>query len=149
MATKETLESTERTLKEAQQLMGKIQKQNEAWPGTGAFQKDITTAKTLLNEMQQNLSDIFVEFTRAQSEYPDSDREMKVSRDFSETYSLMSRLHDAVNQVHLSFDSGLSQKDGLIETEKYLEQLLNHCVTVRDHLKEVGHDKKEGQYKQY
>ena len=63
MAIEETLKSAERTLKEAQQLMAKIQKQNEDWPGAGAFQKDITTARTLLNEMQQNLSDIFVEFT--------------------------------------------------------------------------------------
>ena len=139
MATKETLESTERTLKEAQQLMGKIQKQNEAWPGTGAFQKDITTARTLLNEMQQNLSDIFVEFTRAQSEYPDSDREMKVSRDFSETYSLTSKLHDAVRKVDTRRGKGLSQSDALIESEKYLRQLINHCLTARNHLSEIGH----------
>lgn len=140
MAIEETLKSAERTLKEAQQLMGKIQKQNEDWPGVGAFQKDITTARTLLNEMQQSLSDIFVEFTRDQNEQPDSDREMKVSQDFSETYSLMSKLHDAVNQVHLCFDNRLSQKDVLIETEKYLEQLISHCLIVRDHLNEVGHD---------
>jgi 1,4-alpha-glucan branching enzyme len=139
MAIEETLKSAERTLKEAQQLMGKIQKQNEDWPGVGAFQKDITTARTLLNEMQQSLSDIFVEFTCDQNEHPDSDRKLKVSQDFSETYSLMSKLHDAVNQVHLSFDNRLSQKDALIETEKYLKQLINHCLTVRDHLNEVGH----------
>ena len=140
MAIEEMLRSAERTLKEAQQLMGKIQKQNEDWPGVDAFQKDITTARTLLNEMQQSLSDIFVEFTRDQNEHPDSDREMKVSQDFSETYSLMSKLHDAVNQVHLCFDNRLSQKDVLIETEKYLKQLISHCLIVRDHLNEVGHD---------
>ena len=140
MAIEETLESAERTLKEAQQLMGKIQKQNEDWPGSGAFQKDITTARTHLNEMQQSLSDIFVEFTRDQNEHPDSDREMKVSQDFSKTYSLMSKLHDAVNQVHLCFDNRLSQKDALIETEKYLKQLISNCLIVRDHLNEVGHE---------
>lgn len=140
MAIEEMLTSAERTLKEAQQLMGKIQKQNEDWPGVGAFQKDITTARTLLNEMQQSLSDIFVEFTRDQNEQPDSDREMKVSQEFSETYSLMSKLHDAVNQVHLCFDNRLSQKDVLIETEKYLKRLISHCLIVRDHLNEVGHD---------
>jgi len=140
MAIEETLKSAERTLKEAQQLMDKIHKQNEDWPGAGAFQKDIKKARTLLNEMQQSFSDIFVEFTRDQNEDPDSDREMKVSQEFSETYGLMSKLHGAVNQVHLSFDSGLSQKNGLIETEKYLKQLISHCVTVKDHLNEVGHD---------
>ena len=140
MATEGKLKSAERTLKEAQQLMAKIQKQNEDWPGVGAFQKDMTTARTLLNEMQQSLSDIFVEFTRDHNEHPDSDREMKVSQDFSETYSLMSKLHDAVNQVHLCFDNRLSQKDALIETEKYLKQLISNCLIVRDHLNEVGHD---------
>ena len=140
MAVEETQKSTERTLKEAQQLMGKIQKQNEDWPGVGAFRKDITTAKTLLNEMQQSLSDIFVEFTRDQNEHHDSDREMKMSQDFSEAYSLTSKLHDAVNQVHLCFDNRLSQKDGLIEIEKYLKQLISHCLIVRDHLNEVSHD---------
>jgi predicted translin family RNA/ssDNA-binding protein len=134
MAIEETLKSAERTLEEAQQLMGKIHKQNEDWPGVGAFQKDITTARTLLNEMQQSLSDIFVESTCDHNELPDSDREMKVSQDYSETYSLISKLYDAVNQVHFSFDKGLSQKDGLIEAEKYLKQLINHCLTVRDHL---------------
>ena len=143
MAIEKKLKSAERTLKEAQQLMAKIQKQNEDWPGVGAFQKDITTSKTLLNEMQQSLSDIFVEFTRDQDEHPDSDMEMKVSQDFSETYSLMSKLHDAVNRVHLSFDNRLSQKDALIETEKYLKQLISHCLIVRDHLNEVGHDLNE------
>ena len=132
MAIEETLKSIEHTLKEAQQLMGKIQKQNEDWPGAGAFQKDITTARTLLSEMQTSLSDIFVEFTRDQNRYPDSDIEMKVSQDFSETYSLMSKLHGAVNRVHLSFDNKLSQKDALIETDKYLKQLISHCVAVKD-----------------
>lgn len=140
MAIEETLTSAKRTLEEAQQLMDKIQKQNEDWPGAGVFQKDITVAKTLLNQMQQSLSDIFVEFTRDQNRQPDLDIEMKVSRDFSETFSLMSKLHDAVNQVHLCYDKGLSQKDALIETEKYLKQLLNHCVTVKDHLDEVDLD---------
>ena len=140
MAVEETLKSAEHTLKEAQQLMGKIHKQNEVWPGAGAFQKDLTTARTLLDEMQQSLSNIFVEFTRDQDEDPDSGREMKVSQDFSETYSLMSKLHDAVNRVDLCFDNRLSQKDALIETEKYLKQLISHCLTVRDHLNEVGHD---------
>ena len=138
MATKEKLKSGEHTLIKAQQLMDKIQEQNEDWPGIGAFQKDLTTARKLLNEMQQNLSDIFVEFTRDHNEHPDSDREMRVSQDFGETYSLMSKLYDAVNQVHLSFNKGLSQKDGLIEAEKYLKQLINHCLTARDHLSETG-----------
>ena len=138
MAIEESLKSAEHTLNEAQQLMGKIQKQNETWPGAGAFKKDLTEARTLLNEMQQNVSDIFVELTHDQNEHPDSDREMRVSQDFSEMYSLMSKLHDAVNQVHLSFDKGLSQNEGLIETRKYFEQLLNHCLIVRDHLKEVS-----------
>ena len=140
MATEEKLKSAERTLKEAQQLMGKIQKQNEDWPGVGAFQKDITTARTLLNEMQKNISDIFVEFTRDQNRHPDSDMEMKVSQDFGETYSLISKLHGAVNRIHLSFDNRLSQKDALIETEKYLKQLISYCLTAKDHLNGVGHD---------
>jgi DNA repair ATPase RecN len=140
MVIEETLRSAEGTLKEAQQLMAKIQRQNEDWPGVGAFQKDITTARTLLNEMQQSLSDIFIEFTRDQNEHPDSDREMKVSQNFSETYSLMSKLHDAVNRVHLCFDNRLSQKNALIETERNLKQLINHCLTARDHLSEIGHD---------
>ena len=139
MAIEESLKSAEHTLKEAQQLMGKIHKQNDDWPGAGAFQKDLTEARTLLNEMQQNVSDIFVELTHDQNEHPDSDREMRVSQDFNETYSLMSKLYDVVNQVHLSFDNGSSQKDGLIEAEKYLKQLLNHCLTARNHLKEVSH----------
>jgi len=140
MVIEEMLRSTERTLKEAQQLIAKIQKQNEDWPGVGAFQKDITIAKTLLNEMQQNVSDIFVELTRNQNEHPDSDGRMKMSQDFSETYSLMSKLYDAVNQVHICFDNRLSQKDALIETEKYLKQLINRCLTVKDHLNEIGRD---------
>lgn len=140
MAIEETLKSAERTLKEAQQLMGKIQKQSAVWPGAGAFQKDITTAKILLNEMQQSLSDIFVEFTRDQDEHSDLEMDMKVSKDFSEAYSLMSKLHSAVNQVHLSYDNGLNQKDALIETEKYLKQLINHCLATRNHLSEIGHD---------
>jgi len=140
MATEEKLISAERTLKEAQQLMGKIQKQNEVWPGAGAFQNDITTARTLLNDMQQSLSNIFVEFTHDQDRQLDSDMEMKVSQNFSETYSLMSKLHDAVNQVNLCYDNRLSQKEALIETEKYLKQLINHCLIVRNHLNEVGHN---------
>ena len=140
MVIEEMLRSTEHTLKEAQQLMAKIQKQNEDWPGVGAFQKDITTAKTLLNEMQQNVSDIFVELTRDQDRHSDSDMDITVSQNFSETYSLMSKLYDAVNQVHLCFDNRLSQKDALMETEKYLKQLINRCLTVKDHLKEIGHD---------
>ena len=140
MATEQKLKSGERTLIKAQQLMDKIQKQNEDWPGVGAFHKDITTAKTLLNEMQQNVSDIFVRYTRNQNEHYDSHEEIKVSQDLSETYSLMSKLYDAVNQVHFSFDNGLSQKDALIEADKYLKQLIDHCLTVRDYLKQVGHD---------
>ncbi|MCD6162964.1 MAG: hypothetical protein J7K40_11210 [candidate division Zixibacteria bacterium] len=140
MVTEETIKSTERTLTEAKQLMGKVQGQNEDWPGVGAFQKDITEASTLLSQMQQSLSNIFVEFMRDQNEHPDSDREMIVSQDFSKAYSLISKLYNAVNQVHLFLDKGLSQKDALIETEKYLKQLLNHSVIARDHLNEVGHD---------
>jgi predicted nucleic acid-binding Zn-ribbon protein len=140
MAIEETLKSAERTLKEAQQLMSKIQKQNEVWPGAGAFQKDITTAKTLLNQMQQSLSDIFVEFTLDQDEHPDSDREMKVSRDFSEAYSLMNKLYDAVRKVDARWGEALGQSDTLIESEKYLKQLINHCLTARDHLSEISHD---------
>jgi len=143
MAIEETLKSAERTLKEAQQLMAKIQKQNEDWPGAGAFQKDITAAKTLLDEMQQNLSDVFVEFTRDQNRYPDSDMEMKVSQEFSETYSLMSKLHDAVRQVDDLWGKGLGQSDALIESEKYLRQLINHCLTARNHLSEISHDLNE------
>jgi len=140
MAIKETLISAEHTLKEAQQLMAKIQKQNEVWPGAGAFQKDITTAKTLLNQMQQSLSDIFVEFTLDQDEHPDSDREITVSKDFSKAYSLMNKLHDVVRKVDARWDKGLGQSDTLIESEKYLKQLINHCLTARDHLSEISHN---------
>jgi len=140
MAIEETLKSAKHTLTEAQQLMAKIQKQNEDWPGAGAFQKDITAAGILLNEMHQSVSDIFVEFTRDQSQHPDSDRETQVSNDLSETYRLMSKLYDAVRHVDARWGKGLGQSDALIETEKYLKQLLDHCVTVRDHLSEVGHD---------
>jgi len=140
MATEGKLKSAERTLNEAQQLMGKIHKQNEVWPGAGAFKNDITAAITLLNQMQQRFSVIFVEFTRDQDKHPDSDMRMKVSKDFSEVYSLMSKLHDAVRQVDSRLGKGLGQSDALIESEKYLKQLINHCLTVRDHLNEVGHD---------
>ena len=140
MAIEETLKSAERTPKEAQQLMAKIQKQNEDWPGVGAFRKDISTARTLLNDIQQNLSDIFVVFTRDRNEHHDSDTEIKVSQGFSETYSLVSKLHDAVNEVHLCFENRLSQKDALIEIEKYLKRLINHCLIVKNHLKEIDHD---------
>ena len=143
MAIEETLKSAKRTLEEAQQLMAKIHKQNQDWPGAGAFQRDITTARTLLNQMQQNLFDIFVEFARDQDEHPDADREMKVSKDFSEAYSLTSKLYDAVRKVDTRRGKGLSQSDALIESEKYLRQLINHCLTARNHLSEIGHDLSE------
>jgi len=140
MAIEKKLKSAKSKLIEAQQLMSKIQKQNENWPGVGAFQKDITTARTLLDEIQQSLSDIFVGLARDHNKHLDSDREIRVSQDFSETYSLMSKLYGAVNKVDLCFNNRLSQKDALVEIEKYPKKLLNHCVTVRDHLNEVGYN---------
>ena len=133
----ETLKSAERTLKEAQQLMGKIQKQNETWPGVGALEKDIATAIALLHEMEQILSDIFVKFSLDLDTHPDSDLEIEVSQAFNETYSLMSQLWDAVNQVHVCWQKRSSQSDAITKVEKHLKQLTNHCIVMRDHFIEI------------
>ena len=127
--------SVEKTLKKSQDLMDKVRKQNEKWHGAGAFEKDITSARELLFEMEQALLDVGVAFLQETFwDTQNQDIKTEVDHAYNIAGSLMSHLYDDIQRVHDALMEGLSQNGGIKATEIHLKKLIYQCKKARDHL---------------
>ncbi len=127
--------SVEKTLKKSQELMDKVRKQNEKWPGAGAFEKDITSARKLLVEMEQALLDVADAFLQEPfGDTQNQDIKTEVDHAYNMASSLMGHLYDDIKQVHDALMKGQSQNGGIKAAEIHLKKLIYQCKKARDHL---------------
>jgi len=139
MPEENNFKSVEKTLKKSQELLDKVLKQNEKWHGSGAFEEDITSARKLLVEMEQVLSDVVAAFSQGSSAHlRNQGIKAEVSHAYNKAYSLMSHLYDDIRQVHDALPKGQSQSGGIQAIEIHLKQLTYQCRKTRDHLHDTA-----------
>lgn len=139
MPEEKNFKSVETTLKESQELLDKVLKQNEKWHGSGAFEKDIAFARKLLVEMKQGLSDVVTAFSQGSfGDTRNQEIEMEIGCVYNKVCRLMSHLYDDIRRVHQALLKGQSQSDAIKETEVHLQQLISNSLNSRDYLLEVA-----------
>ena len=132
---KETcFESAEEVLEKGLDLIKKVRRQNEQWPGAGAFEKDVRSARALLRQMKQALADLIGELTLRIEDLPGEDLDMEAREAVNKAYSLISRLHDDVRAIHAALERGETQSFPLGQTSIHFQQLAHHCRQAQDHL---------------
>ncbi len=139
MPEEKNFKSLEKTLKKSQELMDKVRRQNEKWHGSGAFEQDITSARKLLGEIEQALSDVVAASSQGSFGYlRNQDIEMEVGRAYNKMSSLMSHLYDDVRRLRDALTKGQSQSGDIQAIEIHIQQLISNSLKARDYLLEAA-----------
>lgn len=132
-----SLKSTERTLQDAQDLLGKIERQNQSFPGAGALESDLAEARTLLQRMVVTLSDLIAILLNDSSAGPDLELESEAQAAFNKAAGLISELYDDVRVAQSCLDEGKTQSVTIAQAGVHMRKLVQHCNEACLHLLEA------------
>ena len=132
-----TLRSTEHTLQDAQDLIGKIERQNQSFPGSGAFEGDLGEARTILQRMVTTQSDLIAIFSNESGAGRDLELEREAQATFNKAAGLISELYDDVHVAQSCLDEGRTQSVAIARAGVHMKKLVEHCNEAYLHLLET------------
>ncbi len=125
-----TLESAEKTLSSASDLLDTVVRQNDQYPGAGATKGDLAQAKTMLGEMVEILSELIVSVADDQDPAPPEE----LQQAFNKAASLISSLYGDIRDAHTALEGGTTQSPPIQQADVHFKRLVQHCHQVREHL---------------
>ena len=125
-----TLESAEKTLSSASDLLDKVVRQNDQYPGAGATKDDLAQAKTMLGEMVEMLSELIVSIADDRDPAPQEE----LQQAFNKAASLISSLFGDIRDAQTAMEGGTTQSAPIQQADVHLKRLVQHCHQVREHL---------------
>ena len=132
-----TFESAEATLRRAQDLLERMESQNDKYPGAGATRRDLSQAKTLLQQMVNILSELTSQVSAGVASDQDSALARETQQAFNKAASLISRLYDDIRDAHTALEGGTTQSPSIQHAATHLRGLVQHCHQAREHLLKV------------
>lgn len=129
-----TLESAEKTLQRVQDLLERVVRQNEEYPGAGATRRDLSQAGTLLQEMVNILSELSSQISAGFANDQDSAPAKETQQTFNKAASLISGIYDDIREAHAALDNGTTQSQFIQHAEIHLKMLVKHCHQAKKHL---------------
>ncbi len=137
MLNEQSFKQMEDLLKKTHQLITKVQEQNQRWPGTGAFEKDVDDAIALLQRTEQALWELAAVSVESLSEPLEPGHDSEIREALREEYALISRLYDDVRRAHEAVEKGRSQNEAIRQTEIHIRQFASQFKRTRDRLLEL------------
>ena len=125
-----TLESAEKTLSSASDLLDTVVRQNDQYPGVGATKGDLAQAKTMLGEMVEILTKLIVSIANDQDPVPPEE----LQQAFNKAANLISSLYGDIRDAHTALEGGTTQSPLIQQADVHLKRLVQHCHQVREHL---------------
>lgn len=132
------LRSMEQILRRAQELIARVQEENERFPGFPALDEDIAKARMLIQEIDHDLSESLAALSPHLDKPADADLEGTAIQAFNKAYNLVSRLYDDLRQIHAALIEGRSQEYAIKHAAIHLRRLTLHCRRAREQLREVA-----------
>lgn len=129
-----TLESAEKTLSSASDLLDNVVRQNDQYPGAGATKGDLAQAKTMLGEMVEILSELTSQLPVGVADDQDPAPPEELQQAFNKAASLISRLYLNIRDAHTAMEGGTTQSPPIEQADIHLKRLVQHCRHVREHL---------------
>ena len=129
-----TLESAEKTLSSALDLLDKVVRQNDQYPGAGATKGDLAQAKTMLGEMVDILSELISQIPVSFADDQDPAPPEELQQAFNKAASLISSLYGDIRDAHAALEGGTTQSPPIQQADVHLKRLVQHCHQVREHL---------------
>ena len=125
-----TLESAEKALSSTSDLLDKVVRQNDQYPGAGATKGDLAQAKMMLGEMVEMSSELIVSIADDRDPAPQEE----LQQAFNKAASLISSLFGDIRDAQTAMEGGTTQSAPIQQADVHLKRLVQHCHQVREHL---------------
>ncbi len=123
----------EKTLNKAQELITNVIEQNVKWPGGGAFEHNIATARNLIKQAQTESLNIGMAAYQSRG----VDVVKSVNDRLNQSYQLLSLMHQDTKKIRISLERGESQSKAIKNLEVHLKKFIKHCKEVQTDLLNV------------
>ena len=123
MFSPESFSHIQKTLRSAQELVSRVHKQNDHWPGGGALEKDVIQATRLLKEAQIGLIEVADAMAGKMRDVDFNYANLM----FDQAYNILNLMcHDTKN-IKISLEKGKSPTMAINELDMHLQKLIKHC----------------------
>ncbi len=125
-----TFSHLEKILNKAQKLMTNVIEQNVKWPGGGAFEQNIATARNLIKQAQTELLNIGMAAYQSRG----VDVVESVNDRLNQSYQLLSLMYQDTKKIRISLERGESQSKDIKNLEVHLKKFIKHCKEIQTDL---------------
>lgn len=128
------IKTAENELQLALDLLEKVVRQNDKYPGTGATERDLSQARTLLQEMANILSELTSQISADVASGQNSALEKEIQQASNKAASLISSMYNDIREAHAALKDGATQSPSIQQAQIHLKRLIKHCQQAREYL---------------